>query len=71
VAASCHKLPLQLYGLLQALHAQGKDERAALIEERFKKAWVRADVNLKASRFGCIAAPAAGAAGTVPQDQDL
>jgi tetratricopeptide (TPR) repeat protein len=55
-----------LYGLLQALHAQGKDERAALIEERFKKAWVRADVNLKASRFGCIAAPAAGAAGTVP-----
>jgi tetratricopeptide (TPR) repeat protein len=45
------------YGLLQALRAQGKDERAALIEERFKKAWARADVNLRASRFGCISAP--------------
>ncbi|MDN5835889.1 MAG: hypothetical protein L0H12_00895 [Nitrosospira sp.] len=46
-----------LYGLLQALRAQKKDDRAALIEARFKKAWERADVALNASRFGCIAAP--------------
>lgn len=51
-----------LFGLLQALHAQKKDEQAALIEARFKKAWARADVELKASRFGCIAAPPARAA---------
>jgi tetratricopeptide (TPR) repeat protein len=51
-----------LYGLLQALRAQGKDERAALVEERFKKAWARADVNLHASRFGCISAPGADTA---------
>ncbi|SOD42172.1 hypothetical protein [Nitrosovibrio sp. Nv4] len=51
-----------LYGLLQALRAQGKDERAALIEARFEKAWTRADVKLGASRFGCIAAPPAGKA---------
>jgi tetratricopeptide (TPR) repeat protein len=47
-----------LYGLLQALRAQGEDERAAQIEERFKKAWARADVKIGASRFGCVAAPA-------------
>jgi tetratricopeptide (TPR) repeat protein len=46
-----------LYGLLQALRAQKKDDRATLIEARFKKAWERADVALNASRFGCIAAP--------------
>lgn len=51
-----------LYGLLQALRAQKKDDRAALIEARFKKAWARADVELNASRFGCIAAPTATAA---------
>ncbi|MDQ3187025.1 MAG: hypothetical protein M3Q16_11340 [Pseudomonadota bacterium] len=46
-----------LYGLLQALRAQKKDDRAALIEARFKEAWARADVTLNASRFGCFAAP--------------
>ncbi len=46
-----------LYGLLQALRAQKKDDEAALIEARFKNAWERADVTLNASRFGCIAAP--------------
>ena len=53
-----------LYGLLQALRAQGKNERAALVEERFKKAWARADVNLHASRFGCISAPTTDTAST-------
>lgn len=51
-----------LLGLLQTLRAQNKDEQAALIEARFKKAWARADVALDASRFGCIAAPRAGVA---------
>jgi tetratricopeptide (TPR) repeat protein len=51
-----------LYGLLQTLRAQKKDDQAALIEARFNKAWARADITLNASRFGCIAAPPAGAA---------
>jgi hypothetical protein len=34
------------------LQAQKKDDQAALIEARFNKAWARADVELKASRFG-------------------
>ncbi len=41
-----------LYGLMQALKAQGKNDDAALVEARFKKAWARADVTLSASRFG-------------------
>lgn len=41
-----------LYGLLQALRAQQKNDQAAIIEARFKKAWERADIKLKASRFG-------------------
>lgn len=41
-----------LYGLMQALKAQGKNDDAALVEARFKKAWTRADVTLSASRFG-------------------
>ena len=41
-----------LFGLLQALKAQGKNDDAALVEARFKKAWARADVTLPASRFG-------------------
>jgi tetratricopeptide (TPR) repeat protein len=41
-----------LYGLLQALRAQQKNDQAALIEVRFKKAWERADITLNASRFG-------------------
>jgi hypothetical protein len=41
-----------LFGLMQALKAQGKTADAALVEARFKKAWARADVTLTASRFG-------------------
>jgi hypothetical protein len=41
-----------LFGLMQALKAQRKNEDAALVEARFKKAWARADVTLSASRFG-------------------
>ncbi len=41
-----------LYGLMQAMLAQKKDDQAALIEARFRKAWQRADVTLSASRFG-------------------
>ena len=40
-----------LFGLMQSLQAQGKKEQAAGIEERFRKAWSRADVTLTASRF--------------------
>ena len=41
-----------LFGLMQALKAEGKNEDAALVELRFKKAWARADVKLTSSRFG-------------------
>jgi tetratricopeptide (TPR) repeat protein len=40
-----------LFGLMQSMHAQGKTEQAAVIEERFRKAWRRADVTLTASRI--------------------
>jgi len=47
-----------LFGLTQALRAQGKNDEAVLVEARFKKSWERADVTLSGSRFG----PAATAA---------
>jgi tetratricopeptide (TPR) repeat protein len=40
-----------LYGLWQAVRAQGRNEEAAAIEERFRAAWSRADVTLTSSRF--------------------
>ncbi len=40
-----------LFGLMQSLHAQGKEKHAAMIEKRFRKAWNRADVTLTGSRF--------------------
>ncbi len=50
-----------LFGLRQALAAQGKTEQAAQAEERFKAAWSRADVTLTASRFGAPAADSSAA----------
>ena len=41
-----------LFGLAQALKAQGKKEDAMLVEARFNKAWARADVKLNSSRYG-------------------
>jgi tetratricopeptide (TPR) repeat protein len=40
-----------LYGLAQALRAQGKNDEAKMIEAEFKTAWKDADVQLTASRF--------------------
>jgi tetratricopeptide (TPR) repeat protein len=40
-----------LYGLAQALRAQGKADEAAAVDARFQRAWARADVTLNASRF--------------------
>jgi len=40
-----------LFGLSEALKAQGKPEQAAAVAERFKKAWAKADVTLTSSRF--------------------
>jgi tetratricopeptide (TPR) repeat protein len=40
-----------LFGLMQSLRAQGKEEQAVMVEKRFRKAWNRADVTLTASRF--------------------
>jgi tetratricopeptide (TPR) repeat protein len=40
-----------LFGLAQALRAQGKSEQAEIIEQRFRRAWSDADVQLKATRF--------------------
>ena len=46
-----------LFGLLQALRAQGKTDNAALVEARLAKAWARADVTFTASRFGRPVSP--------------
>ena len=40
-----------LFGLKQALHAQGKTADAAAVETRFKKVWAGADVALKSSAY--------------------
>jgi tetratricopeptide (TPR) repeat protein len=40
-----------LYGLAQSLHAQDEKKHATAVEERYRKAWTRADVKLTASRF--------------------
>jgi tetratricopeptide (TPR) repeat protein len=40
-----------LHGLARSLRAQQKTAEAALVEERFRRAWARADVSLSASRF--------------------
>jgi tetratricopeptide (TPR) repeat protein len=40
-----------LFGLAQALHAQGKHAEATAEDARFRKAWASADVTLSASRF--------------------
>ncbi len=40
-----------LFGLMKSLEAQGKTEQAEEIEQRFRKAWTRANVTLTASRF--------------------
>jgi tetratricopeptide (TPR) repeat protein len=40
-----------LFGLMQALRAQKRDDEAAEIEQRFRRAWANADVELSSSRF--------------------
>lgn len=40
-----------LFGLMQALRAQGKQTEAAAVDARFRAAWKDADVTLTASRF--------------------
>lgn len=40
-----------LFGLAQSLRAQGKDDPAKDVENRFRKAWARSDVELRSSRF--------------------
>ena len=40
-----------LFGLAQALRAQGKSQEAAAADGRFRQAWAGADVKLVASRF--------------------
>jgi tetratricopeptide (TPR) repeat protein len=40
-----------LFGVVQALKAQGKNEQAAVVQARLDKAWARADVKIAGSRF--------------------
>jgi len=40
-----------LFGLMQALRAQGKNAEATMVDARFRAAWKNADVTLTASRF--------------------
>jgi tetratricopeptide (TPR) repeat protein len=49
-----HKYPRNgwgLFGLKQALEAQGKQDEAAHVAEQFEHEWRRADVSLKSARF--------------------
>lgn len=49
-----HRFPengWSLFGLAQALRAQGKKNEAAAAEARFRRAWADTDVTLTASRF--------------------
>jgi tetratricopeptide (TPR) repeat protein len=43
--------PFALFGLQRALEAQGKKKAAGEVAARFKKAWSKADYELKSSRF--------------------
>jgi tetratricopeptide (TPR) repeat protein len=43
-----------LFGLTEALRAQGKKAEAVLVEARFKKSWERADVVPVNSRFARV-----------------
>jgi tetratricopeptide (TPR) repeat protein len=40
-----------LYGLKESLLAQGKREEASAVQQRFQRAWARADIQLHASRL--------------------
>jgi tetratricopeptide (TPR) repeat protein len=40
-----------LYGLARALQAQGREEEAEQVRQRHRRAWIRADVDIRASRF--------------------
>jgi predicted Zn-dependent protease len=40
-----------LFGLAEALRAQGKDAEADLVRKGFEQAWAGADVQLASSRF--------------------
>jgi tetratricopeptide (TPR) repeat protein len=40
-----------LFGLAQSLEAQGKDEEAAEVWQRFERAWPRSDLWIRSSRF--------------------
>jgi tetratricopeptide (TPR) repeat protein len=43
-----------LFGLWQALNAQGKTQEAEVVKRRFDRVWARADIELTASRFGAM-----------------
>lgn len=58
-----------LFGLSQALRAQGKDAEASLVDARFRKSWERADVALTNSRFGLEKPPTQAKAGSPAQKQ--
>ncbi|MER3425106.1 MAG: hypothetical protein C4293_19630, partial [Nitrospiraceae bacterium] len=52
--------PWSLYGLVRSLLAQKADKEAAAVEERFRKAWSRADLEFRPSRFEAFLASQAG-----------
>ncbi len=52
-----------LYGLMQSLREQGKIDMTLVIEERFLKAWSKADMDLTASRIMDSSGPKSAIAG--------
>ncbi|MEJ2146765.1 MAG: hypothetical protein P8020_16670 [Acidobacteriota bacterium] len=43
--------PYSLLGLAQSLHAQGREQEATEMQERFERAWAHADVDISSSRW--------------------
>jgi len=44
-----------LFGLMKSLEAQGRSDEAAIIRQRFQRAWARADITLSSSRVLAVA----------------
>jgi tetratricopeptide (TPR) repeat protein len=58
-----------LFGLMQSLRAQGKQQQADRVAKRFKKAWSAADITLTASRLMGEANDTMAAVGAIKVDE--
>ena len=52
--------PWSLHGLAESLRAQKREKEAIEVEERFRRAWSKADLELHPSRFEAFLAAQSG-----------